>query len=304
MGKATYSAISCRSALNRVQGMPFRWSLNPYRGCEHSCKYCYARATHKYFELGVGRDFEEIIFYKENLPEVLRGELQRARWAHESIAIGTATDPYQPAEGRFRITRRCLEVLAAAANPCSITTKGTLIVRDLDVLQSLTAVTQVSVHMSLITRDRDLWRRIEPGAPSPENRLRTISRLRAAGVPVTVFMMPVLPGLTDGQQQMSDLIKAAAEHGASGVATTGLRLAPDIRNWFIDFIRAEFPDLTADYESWYGRKSNLPGEYLTQLSERAKALVRETTFTPRPERRDPDRVGRQFMLFPSSGGSD
>ena len=152
--------IQARTALNRVEGMPFRWSLSPYRGCSHACQYCYPRVTHTYFDLNPGHDFERIIIAKVNLPELLRAELRRPRWRGESIAIGTATAPYQPVEGRYRITRRCLAVLAEAANPCSITTKGTLILRDLDLLQDLAAVTRLSVHVSVITLDRDLWRRL------------------------------------------------------------------------------------------------------------------------------------------------
>jgi DNA repair photolyase len=297
MGRVDYRPLACRAALNRVEGMPFRWSLNPYRGCAHACRYCYARATHTYFDLGVGRDFETVIYVKEGLPDLLRAELRRPRWRGESIAVGTATDPYQPAEGRFRLTRRCLEVLANAANPCSITTKGTLVLRDVDVLQQLTAAAHVSVHMSLITLDRELWRRLEPGAPPPESRLRTIERLRAAGIPVTLFLMPVLPGLTDRPEQMEAVVRAAAAHGATGVVTGALRLAPDIRQWFLDCIRTEFPALTQSYEVWYGRSANLPAAYQTQLSERAMALAGEVAFAPRPERPAPDRVGRQYMFL-------
>src|SRR5438270_4965 len=158
-----YELVSSRSALNRVANMPFRWSLNPYRGCQHGCVYCYARTTHGYFDLGIGRDFEEIIFVKRDLAESLRRDLARPSWRFESIAIGTATDPYQRAEAQFKITRACLEVLAAAANPCSVTTKGTLLVRDLDVMQDLARTTRFSLYVSLITLDLDLWRRLEPG---------------------------------------------------------------------------------------------------------------------------------------------
>src|SRR5579859_1353015 len=201
MNRVEYRFITARTAVNRVEGMYFRWSLNPYRGCAHACQYCYARTTHTFLNLDVGRDFERIIFVKENLPKVLRSEINRRSWHRESIAIGTATDPYQAAEGTFRITRRCLEVLADRRNPCTITTKGTLIVRDLDVMQSLSWTTEFSVYLSLATMDPDLIRRLEPGSPPPTSRLRVLERLRAAGIRTSVLLMPIIPGITDRPEQ-------------------------------------------------------------------------------------------------------
>lgn len=296
MGKPRYQLIKCRTALNRVRSMPFRWSLNPYRGCQHACRYCYARLTHTYLDLGIGRDFEEIIFVKENLAAVLRSELRRPGWRYEPIAIGTATDPYQPAEGCFQITRRCLEVLADVANPCSITTKGTLIVRDSDVLQQLAAVTNVSVHVSLITLDPNLWRRVEPGTPPPESRLQAITRLRAAGVPVRVFLMPVLPGLTDRPDQIAAVVRAAAEHGATGVATGVLRLAPGVREWFLSFLRQEFPHLVRDYTRWYGSNADAPLRYRERITQQGAALSALVEFPALTPSASAVRVGRQLTL--------
>jgi DNA repair photolyase len=276
--------------------MPFRWSLNPYRGCSHACQYCYARVTHEYFDLGIGRDFERIIFVKTNVAEALRKDLASRSWTHESIAIGTATDPYQPAEGTFRLTRQCLTVLAEHANSCSITTKGTLIVRDVDVLTELTRVAAVSVHVSLITLDPELWKRVEPGAPPPKSRLRAIERLSSAGIPTSVFLMPVLPGITDHPEQLRSVIRAAAEHGATRVSSGSLRLAPGVKEWFFGFLREQFPRLAANYEQGYGPRSEAPGWYRTKVQERVAAESQKIVFSPANSRALLPRVGLQYEL--------
>jgi DNA repair photolyase len=276
--------------------MPFRWSLNPYRGCSHACQYCYARVTHGYFDLGIGRDFERIIYVKTNVAQALRKDLASRGWTHESIAIGTATDPYQPAEGMFRLTRQCLTALAEHANPCSITTKGTLIVRDVDVLTELTRVADVSVHVSLITLDSELWSRVEPGAPAPKSRLRAIERLSSAGIPTSVFLMPVLPGLTDRPEQLGSVIRAAAEHGATRVSSGSLRLAPGVKEWFFSFLQDQYPRLAANYEQGYGPRSEAPGWYRTKLQESVAAASHNLVF-PIPKARPlPSRVGLQYEM--------
>ncbi|MGH2459739.1 MAG: radical SAM protein [Chloroflexota bacterium] len=297
MARPRYQIVTCKSALNRVEGMPFRWSLNPYRGCSHGCQYCYARATHGYFDLGVGRDFEEIIFVKENVADVLRQELRRPGWRHEAVVLGTATDPYQPAEGTYRITRRCLEALADEANPCSVTTKGTLAVRDVDVMRQLTADTDFAVHLSLITLDRDLWRRVEPGTPPPLSRLRALERLRAAGIRVSVFLMPILPGLTDRPDQLAAVVRAAADHGATGVSSGSLRLGPGVKEWFLEFLRRDFPALAASYERGYASGAEPPPAYRARLARRTEAITRETTFVAPPVGERPRRVGHQYNLW-------
>jgi DNA repair photolyase len=291
-----YQLLTVKSALNRVKGMPFDWSLNPYRGCLHNCAYCYARVTHNYFDLDPGADFARVIFVKNNLSEMLRQELRRPSWRRDPIAIGTATDPYQPAEGTFRITRRCLEVLAEAANPCSITTKGTLLVRDLDVMQELARVADFNLHLSLITLDRDLWQRLEPGAPPPASRLRALERLRAAGVPASVFLMPIVPGITDRPDQLAAVIRAAADHGASEVHPAMLRLAPGVKEWFYAFLEAHFPHLLANYQRGYGPGSNVPTAYAQRLERRVAAAKEGIQFLPViPLERAPA-SGRQLQL--------
>lgn len=296
MTRPRYELTTCRSALNRVEGMPFRWSLNPYRGCTHGCQYCYARVTHAYFDLDVGRDFEEIIFVKQNLAEILRDEVRRPTWHHETIAIGTATDPYQPAEGTFRITRRCLEVLADEANPCSVTTKGTLIARDVDVMQDLARETTFAIHISLITLDHDLWQRVEPGTPPPSSRLRALERLRAAGVPAGVFLMPILPGITDRPELLEPVVRAAAEHGATSVSAGVLRLVPGVKEWFLSFLRRDFPHLAASYERGYARGRSAPPAYRERVVERVEAIKQRVVFRPAPMTVSSGRVGRQFTL--------
>ena len=197
-----YREIECKSALNRVKGMPFRWSLNPYRGCVHGCQYCFARPTHRFLELGIGDDFSGVIAVKTNVVEVLSRELSRPRCAREEVAVGTATDPYQPAEGSDRLTRGALQAFARFGTPVSLLTKGTLIVRDLDVLQELAESADVSVCFSGPTLDREIWRRMEPGTSPPWQRLEPMRRLLDAGVHAGVLMAPLLPGLSANRAEM------------------------------------------------------------------------------------------------------
>ncbi len=282
MARPEYIEIRVRSALNRVQGMPFRWSLNPYRGCRHGCSYCYARITHAYYDLDPGPDFERVVFVKVNLPEVLQAELSRPGWKGERVAIGTATDPYQPAEARYRITRRCLEVFVRRANPCSLTTKGTLVIRDLDLFRELARVTDFSVNISLITLDAGVWRRLEPHTPPPVSRLRAVERLAAAGIRVNVFLAPILPGLTDRPEQLAAVIRAAADHGAAGVYPGVLRLGPGVKELFLEALAREFPALRPAYEALYGPRPNPPAGYTRRVAERVENLVARVTFKAPP----------------------
>lgn len=252
MGRPQVTETLCKSALNRVRGMPFRWSLNPYRGCAHACHYCYARASHAYLDLGVGDDFSTRLFAKTNVVEVLRAELARPSWRRESVAVGTATDPYQPIEARYRLTRACLEALAHFRTPGNITTKGTLVVRDLDLLQAWHQRVGCSVNMSVITLDEEIWRRLEPGTPRPSQRLRAVARLADAGVPVGLALAPVLPGLTDSPKSLDNLVRAATYHGAQWVWCGTLHLEPAVRDWFIGVLADAFPRLAPAYSRIYG----------------------------------------------------
>jgi DNA repair photolyase len=265
--------IEARSAVNAVQGMPFKWSLNPYKGCGHACAYCYARAYHTYLDLPPST-FETQLFVKMNIASLLRRELRRPTWRGDAIAIGTGTDPYQPLEAQYRVTRRCLREMAEVDNPGSITTKGTLVVRDSDVIAELARRTDFSVHISLISLDAELLRRLEPGAPPPKSRLRVIERLSACGIPVSVFLAPVLPGLTDDPEQIAAVVRAAAEHGARDAWTGALRLGPGVKEHFMDRLAAEFPDLVPSYSRLYGAAMSAPIGYQLRIQSALDAARR------------------------------
>src|SRR5436305_789233 len=197
MGQPEYVLVRCKTALNRVQGMPFRWSLNPYSGCRHACVYCFARQFYVTADHGDRQDFSARILVKENFPQVLRQELRKPTWRGESVVLGTATDPYQPAEGRFGLSRATLQALLRHENPFSMLTKSPMVFRDLDVLAELARVATVRVYFSITTVDLDLWRTVEPGTANPCKRLQVLRALRQAGVPAGVLMAPIMPGLTD-----------------------------------------------------------------------------------------------------------
>jgi DNA repair photolyase len=272
MARATYIPLTCKSAINRVKGMPFKWSLNPYRGCAHACQYCYARETHAYLGLNAGKDFESSIFFKENIAAVLQRELRAPSWHHESIAIGTATDAYQPAEGHLRVTRSCLEVLAQERNPVSIVTKSTLILRDMDILQELNRQAGARVYFTITTLDDALWRLLEPGTPPPRKRLAVLSRLASAGIQTGVLMAPVVPGMTDSPESIETVARAAADHGASTFAALPLRLAPLVKDHFFSFLATHRPELLA----WYSRNyptGHAPRAFQQRVAQLAEEAV-------------------------------
>lgn len=293
MARPRYSEARCKSALNKVNGMPFKWSLNPYRGCVHSCHYCYARASHTYLGLNVGEDFTSQILVKMNIAEVLREELGRRSWTREHVALGTATDPYQPAEGQYRLSRRCLEVLADHDTPANVTTKGTLVVRDVDVLQHLAARAGAGVSISLITLKSDVWRALEPGTPPPAQRLAAMARLVRAGVPCGIALAPVLPGLTDSPADLEDVVRAAAEHGAQWMWAGAIHLEPVVRDWFIAALERHFPRAVPMYTRVYGAPGSAAGmRYAPRVyAERVAKQVGELkTRYGLAERRRPVRV--------------
>lgn len=285
MTRSTYTEIQCKSAINRVRGMPFNWSLNPYRGCVHACHYCYARATHAYFGLDADEDFETKVFVKTNVAEVLATELVRPSWRGEQIAIGTATDAYQPAEGRYRLTRRCLEALLNARNPLSIVTKSTLILRDRDLLAQLAAATAVRVYLTITTLDREVWRMAEPGTPPPEQRLKALRRLSDAGVPCGVLMAPILPGITDDIATLDAVAGASRACGAEVWHPAPLRLAPLVREHYFAWVSAHYPSLLRRYERAYVTGQNAPAAYVEQLNARI-AEVRARHGFDREERKE------------------
>ena len=254
--------------------MPFEWSLNPYMGCAHRCTFCYVRA----FELRADRPADErygaSIRVKTNVAEVLRRELARASWQCDGVAIGTATDPYQPAEGRYRLTRACLEVLSAAANPFAIITRGPMILRDLDVLVDAASRASVSVTFSIPTIDVDVWRRTEPGTAPPHQRLRALKELVDAGIKVGVGMAPILPGLSDKPEMLADVVRAARAAGATGVWAKLLYLKPGTREHFLGALERDWPELLPEYERLYGKRAYLPAEKTKPLTEQVRELAR------------------------------
>lgn len=243
-----------KSILNRVTGMPFPWSVNPYRGCYHRCVFCYARRTHAFLEDdGVGR-WGSRIYVKVNAPAVLRAELSKRSWGHEDVAIGTVTDPYQPLEGRYRLTRGILEALRDYDTPASIITRSPLIVRDVDLLRQLARVAGVSVSISIATLDEGIARDIEPTVAPPRKRLQAVAKLADAGIKVHVALAPILPEITDSQESVEAVVRAAREAGAHAVWHNTLHLHEVTRDAFFAYLRSNRPDLIAQYASYYRGK--------------------------------------------------
>jgi DNA repair photolyase len=275
VARAQYLEDTCKSALNRVPELsrvPFRWTVNPYRGCTHSCHYCFARAFHSYLDLGIGDDFSSKIVVKTNVVEVLRRELASPRWGGETVAMGTATDPYQHCEGRYKLTRGVVDALADFANPLSILTKSTLIVRDLDVYERLNEVAPLTVSMSVGTLDEDVRRVVEPGTPPGRKRLEILRRFAEAGIRTGVLVAPVLPGLTDDDEHLDEVLAACAEAGVSWASAIVLHVRPNIRDHFMPWLKGAYPWLYPRYVELYGSRAYAPKAYQEQVSERFARL--------------------------------
>ena len=270
-----YREEACRSALNRVKGMGFGWSLNPYTGCAHRCTFCYVRAFERRADRPADDRYGRSIRVKTNVAAVLERELARPSWARELVAIGAATDPYQPAEGRYRLTRACLEVFARAASPFSIITRGPMIVRDVDVLVEAARRTDASVTFSVPTLDVEVWRRTEPGTAPPHQRLRALTQLVEAGIKVGVGMAPILPGLSDRPEQLAEVVKAARAAGATGVWANLLYLRPGTKEHFLEALAHDWPEELARYEELYGDRAYLPRTVVDPVREQVRALARE-----------------------------
>ena len=256
-----YLEVQCKSALNPVKGMGFSWSLNPYTGCEHRCAFCYVRA----FELRADRPSDDgygrAIRVKLNVAAVLRSELSRRSWQRETVVIGAATDPYQPAEGRYKLTRQCLQALRAFSNPTGLITRGPMIVRDLDVLSDLARRASLHITFSIPTVDEDVWRRTEPGTAHPKQRLRAIEKLVTAGIDVGVGMAPILPGLSDRPDRLEAVVKAARAAGATGLWAGMLHLKDGTREHFMSVLGRHWPELVPRYEQAYLQRAYLPPAY-------------------------------------------
>jgi DNA repair photolyase len=268
--------VRSRRIINEVKGAPFgfRWTINAYRGCSHACTYCFARPTHTYLGLDAGEDFERRIVVKTNAVALLRRELAPRRWAGDAIAMGTNTDPYQRAEGKYRLTRGVLEVLAEVGNPFSILTKSTLVLRDLDVLTEAARRDDVRVSLSIGTLDEDVWRATEPGTPHPRQRVRAVEQLNAAGVPTGVLIGPVLPELSDSEEQLDAVVKACLDAGARSVSTVLLHLRPGVREVFLPHLAATHGHLVESYRRRYRNRTYAPKAEQQDLQARVDRLVR------------------------------
>jgi DNA repair photolyase len=273
--RAEYREEPCKVALNRVKGMAFDWSLNPYMGCVHRCTFCYVRA----FELRADRPFDDrygrSIRVKTNVVEVLRRELAKQSWRHEPVAIGAATDPYQPAEGRYRLTRGSIEALRDAANPLSIITRGPLIVRDVDVLVEAAQRAEVSVTFSVPTLDDEIWRRTEPGTAHPRQRLRALKTLVEAGIKASVGMAPILPGISDRPDLLEQVVREARAAGACGVWSNLLFLRPGTREHFLEALATAYPEQLPRYERLYAGRAYLGCDEAKPIRAQVAELARK-----------------------------
>ena len=265
--------IRAKSILNRVpeaSQMPFRWTINPYRGCSHACTYCFARPTHTYLDFDAGRDFEREIVVKVNAPERLRAELARPSWKGEHIALGTNTDPYQWVEGRYKLMRGIWEAMIAARNPASVLTKSPLLLRDLDLMRELNAVTDFTAALSVPTIDERAWRATEPHTPSPRARMEAVAELNRAGIRTGILVAPLMPGINDDPAQIAEILKLAQEAGAVYVRGIALHLRGEVRQVFMQWLQANRPDLVGRYRDLYRR-----GAYAPVQERRRLALLLE-----------------------------
>ncbi|MER6834191.1 Rv2578c family radical SAM protein [Streptomyces cellulosae] len=279
----TFHEIRARSIVNRVPGasrMPFEWTVNPYRGCTHACVYCFARKTHSYLDLDTGLGFDSQIVVKVNAPELLRHRLASRSWHGEHIAMGTNVDCYQRAEGRYRLMPGIIEALRDHANPFSILTKGTLILRDLPLLRQAAGVTDVGVSVSVGFTDEELWRTVEPGTPAPERRLDVVRAFTDAGIACGVLMAPVIPFLGDRPDQLRATVRAIAASGATSVTPLVLHLRPGAREWFMSWLARHHPHLVARYERLYAEGAYAPRWYQRRITRQVHDLAREYGIGP------------------------
>ena len=293
--RAEYRIEPCKSALTQVRGMPFKWSLNPYMGCAHRCTFCYVRHFEQRADRPSDDRYGRSIRVKPNVADVLRCELARKSWRREEVALGTATDPYQPAEGRFQLTRACLVELDASWTPFSIVTRGPLVVRDIDLLQQATGRSGAQVFFSIPTLDEQVWRTTEPGTAPPASRLEAVRRLAAEGVEVGVGMAPILPGLSDDPSQLEAVVRAARDAGARTVWAAVVHLRPGVREHFLEALGRDWPEEVARYEALFANRAYLPSSVTAPLLEpvrRANAAAQ----TPRHRRPRQHAAPRQLQL--------
>ncbi|HKN93807.1 MAG TPA: radical SAM protein [Thermoleophilaceae bacterium] len=281
--------VRAKSALNHVptaSRMPFRWTINPYRGCSHACAYCFARPTHTYLGLNAGRDFEREIVVKVNVPEVLRKELAKPSWKGEHVALGTNTDPYQWVEGRYKLMPGIWEAFRDFRNPCSVLTKSPLLLRDLPLLKEIAEVAPISANFSVPTLDEKAWRATEPHTPNPRARLEAVAELNRAGIPTGILIAPLMPGINDAPEQVEKILEIATEAGAVSVGGIALHLRGEVRDIFFEWLRAHRPDLVPRYEQLYRRGAYMSSAERQRLQDLATPPGRASS--PRRYIRDRD----------------
>jgi DNA repair photolyase len=301
--------IRAKSALNHVPAasqIPFRWTVNPYRGCTHACVFCFARPTHEYLDMSPGRDFERRIVVKVNVPEVLRAELRRPSWKGEHVALGTNTDPYQWVEKRYELMRGIWAALRDARNPCSVLTKSPLLLRDLDLMKEIAAVADFSACLSVPTLDERAWRASEPRTPHPRARLEAVAELNRAGIPCGILIAPLMPGINDAPEQVERIVELASEAGAVHIGGITLHLRGAVRDIYFDWLRGYRPDLVSRYERLYARgayvpeperrriehAAGVPGRRLRPYAERFRHRVGGGSSAGDPAKHRGDRAGR------------
>jgi DNA repair photolyase len=280
--------VQARSLLNRVPArsrMPFRWTINPYRGCSHACVYCFARPTHAYLGFDAGRDFEREIVVKINAPEVLRRELARPSWKREHVAMGTNTDPYQWVESRYRLMEGIWEALRDAANPCSVLTKSPLLLRDLPLMVQIAQRTSIGASLSIPTLEERAWRATEPHTPNPRARLEAVAELNRAGIPTGVLVAPLMPGVNDAPHQLEPLLQGAIDAGATHIGGIALHLRGEVKGLFMDWLRERRPDLVERYEELYRRGAYAPAAERERLAGlvRARGRISARSFRLSPK---------------------
>ncbi|BBY16364.1 Rv2578c family radical SAM protein [Mycolicibacterium litorale] len=286
----TFHEVLCKSALNKVPNawmLPFQYTVNAYRGCSHACRYCFARPTHEYLDFDNGTDFDSQVVVKTNVVDVLRRELRRPSWTRETVALGTNTDPYQRAEGRYVLMPGILAALRDSGTPFSILTKGTLLRRDLPIIAEAAERVRVSVAVSLAVGDPELHRAVEPGTPSPQARLALIAAIRDAGLDCHVMVAPVLPRLTDSVEHLDGLLGEIAAAGAGSATVFGLHLRGSTRGWFMSWLARDHPELVGEYRALYRRGAYLPADYREMLRARAAPLLRKHGLTGERRRLEP-----------------
>ena len=290
-----FHEVLAKSALNKVPGqgaLPFGWTVNPYRGCSHACVYCFARQTHTYLDLGSGRDFDSEIIVKVNVAEILSRELRKPSWSHDHVALGTNTDPYQRAEGRYRLMPGIIAALAESGTPLSILTKGTLLRRDLPLLAEAAEQGPVDIAMSIAVHDDGLQQSVEPGTPSTKARLDTVRAVRYHGLDCSVFLMPTLPYLTDTRAHLHDAMRSIRDAGATSVLYTALHLRPGAKEWYFEWLEREHPELVPRYREMYATSSYAPKGYRQWLAKKISPIIDD--YGLERGRADPSTGSRRF----------